>query len=227
MRVARRLLAGLAGLAATAVLATLLVAWHQGYRVYIVHTGSMIPAFRPGEALIDRLARGSLHRGEIITFRYAYGPDAVVTHRVFSDVHGVIRTKGDANPTKDPWTLRRPQVVGTPIAIIPYGGYALVYLRQPTGTASLIVFATSTWLLWGLCFPADAGKNADDADEPGEGADRRRSARGRHTAPPLRHQVPRPALSPVAQVGPEPAAQLAGIESLRALAITEVIPAVD
>ena len=122
MRVARRLLGGLAGLSVAAIMAAMVLAWHQGYRVYILHTGSMIPTLHPGEAVVDRPVRGPVHRGEIITFRYAYGPDQVVTHRVFSDANGAIKTKGDANPTPDPWTLRHAQVVGTPVAIVPYGG---------------------------------------------------------------------------------------------------------
>ncbi|MHB1433064.1 MAG: signal peptidase I [Streptosporangiaceae bacterium] len=168
MKTVRRLLSGLTALAAVAVLAALILAWHQGYRVYIVHTGSMIPAFRPGEALVDGPVIGPLHRGEIITFRYASGPDQVVSHRVFSDVGGVIRTKGDANPTKDPWTLRRSQVVGTPIAIVPDGGYALYYLSQPAGAASLALFGVTTWLLWGLCFAPDEPAVADEAEPVGE-----------------------------------------------------------
>ena len=171
MRVARRLLAGLALLAAATLTAAVALAWHQGYRAYIVHTGSMVPTLRPGEAVVDQPVRGSMHRGEIITFRYAYGPDQVVTHRVFSDAGGAIRTKGDANPTKDPWTLRRAQVVGTPAAIVPDGGYVLVYLSQPTGAASVATFALMIWLLWDLCFRTGTA-------EPG----RARPARARHAA---------------------------------------------
>ena len=98
MRVARRLLAGLALLATAALTAAMVLAWHQGYRAYIVHTGSMIPTLRPGEAVVDRPARWPVHRGEIITFRYAYGPDQVVTHRVFSGTGGAIEDQG-ATPT--------------------------------------------------------------------------------------------------------------------------------
>lgn len=163
MRAVRRLLSGLAGLAALAVLAGLILAWQDGYRIYIVHTGSMVPAFRPGEALVDGPVLGPVHRGEIITFRYASGPDQVVSHRVFSDAGGVIRTKGDANPTKDPWTLHRSQVVGTPVAIVPYGGYVLFYLSQPAGAGSVVLFGVTTWLLWGLCFPADERESAGAA----------------------------------------------------------------
>jgi signal peptidase len=155
MTVARRLLSSLAGLAIVAITAVLVLAWHQGYRLWVVHTGSMIPSLRPGEAIVDRPFHGWPHRGEIITFRYASGPDQVVTHRVYRESGGTIRTKGDANPTEDPWTLRASQVVGTPTTIVPDGGYIVVYLSQPAGAASVVTFTITITLLWGFCFPGD------------------------------------------------------------------------
>ena len=157
------------------ITAVLVLAWHQGYRVWVVHTGSMIPTFRPGEAIVDQPVHGWPQRGEIITFRYASGPDQVVTHRVYRESGGTIRTKGDANPTEDPWTLHASQVVGTPTAIIPDGGYLIVYLSQPTGAASVVTFTITITLLWGLCFPghtedaagAQPGAGAQDAPEGG------------------------------------------------------------
>ena len=179
MTVARRVLASLAGLAIVVITAGLVLAWHQGYRIWVVHTGSMIPTLQPGEAIVDQPIHGRPHRGEIITFRYAYGPDQVVTHRVYRESGGTIKTKGDANPTEDPWTLRASQVVGTPTAIIPDGGYAVVYLSQPAGAASVVTFTIMITLLWGLCFPSrPAG-----ADRAPERRTHRRTGPG--TAPPL------------------------------------------
>jgi signal peptidase I len=160
---ARRLLSSLALLAVAGITAGTVLAWHQGYRIYVVHTGSMIPTLRPGEAVVDRPFHGRPRRGEIITFRYPSGPDTVVTHRVFSESGGAFRTKGDANPTADPWRVRTAQVVGVPAAIIPDGGYVVVYLSQPTGAASVVVFTIMIALLWGLCFPGapdDAGRQS-------------------------------------------------------------------
>jgi len=63
MRVARRLLGGLAGLSVAAIMAAMVLAWHQGYRVYILHTGSMIPTLHPGEAVVGRPVSGAGHPG--------------------------------------------------------------------------------------------------------------------------------------------------------------------
>lgn len=54
MTVARRLLASLAGLAIVVITVGLVLAWHQGYRIWVVHTGSMIPTRQPGEAIVDQ-----------------------------------------------------------------------------------------------------------------------------------------------------------------------------
>ncbi len=138
--------------AGVVVLAALAVS--SGYRLYIVHTGSMVPTLRPGDIVVDRPVPGPVRRGEIITFRYHSGPDSVVTHRVFSAGRTGIRTKGDANPTPDPWVLRRSQVVGTPVAIVPAVGYVLFYLHEPSGAASVATLVLALWLLWNLCFGA-------------------------------------------------------------------------
>ena len=114
MTVARRLLSSLAGLAIVVSTAVLGLAWHQGYRVWVVHTGSMIPTLRPGEALVDQPFHGWPHRGEIITFRYEYGPDQVVTHRVYRASGGTIRTKATPTPPRTHGRCTRPRSWGSP-----------------------------------------------------------------------------------------------------------------
>ncbi len=137
----------LVGLGAFTVAA---VAWSQGYRVYIIHTGSMLPDLRPGSVVVDRPLSGAVRVGEIISYRFRAGPDGVLTHRVYSDRAGVIVTKGDANSTPDPWTTRRGAVVGTPDAVVPRLGYLLEYLKQPAGVASVVTLVATVGLLWTL-----------------------------------------------------------------------------
>jgi signal peptidase I len=129
--------------------------WSHGFRLYIVHTGSMVPALRPGDAVLDAPAPASVHPGEVVTFTVHSGPDSVVTHRVASYSGGIIHTKGDANLTVDPWTLHLSQVVGTETAILPHVGYVLVYLKQPQGLASVITVMLGLIMLWQLFFPLE------------------------------------------------------------------------
>lgn len=162
------------------------LAWYQGYHLYIVHTGSMVPALRPGDAVLDAPAPASVHPGEVVTFTVHSGPDSVVTHRVASYSGGIIHTKGDANRTVDPWTLHLSQVVGTATMFLPRAGYVLVYLKQPQGLASVITVIVSLTLLWQLFFPAAPKPRSGAA--PGEATDA--VFDGNPPAPKPRHRSP-------------------------------------
>jgi signal peptidase len=125
-----------------------------GFSVYVVHTGSMLPTYHPGDAIIDRSQQGGYRVGQVISFRSTAGPDAVITHRV-QDVQATgIRTQGDANTTPDPWTITPASVQGVAFLRVPLAGYVLVYLQQPTGVASLLCLIIATALAWRIYFPA-------------------------------------------------------------------------
>jgi signal peptidase I len=154
--------------------ATTAVAWHQGYRIYVVHTGSMSPGLRPGDAVLVAPAPDPPRPGDVVSFAVHSGPDSVVTHRVVAVVDGRVSTKGDANRTADPWTLSLSQIVGRAVATLPWAGYVLVYLRQPQGLASMAVLLLGLVLLWQLFFPpGQAGSpvaGLPPGDDPAAGA---------------------------------------------------------
>ena len=54
----------------------------QGYRVWVVHTGSMEPTYMPGDIVIDRRRATAYRAGEMLTFRHSDLTTDVVTHRV-------------------------------------------------------------------------------------------------------------------------------------------------
>ena len=131
--------------------------WAQGYRVYAVRTGSMAPTYPAGSVVIDAPVAGqALAVGDVVTFRTAGG---LVTHRLHGRTATGWLTKGDANRTPDPWTVPARNIVGHVAAGVPRGGYALIYLAQPTGVLSLVLLALSMWCSWSLFFP-------DREDEP-------------------------------------------------------------
>jgi signal peptidase I len=145
---------------ACAVLVTLIsgaVLWTQGYRVYVIHTGSMDPTYRPGDVVIDRPAQRRYHAGEVITFLHSSQTTDVVTHRI-TDITptGLIHTKGDANRTADVWDIRPGQVRGSVAMSFTGLGYFLVFLHQPAGAASLGLSTLALVLLWTLFFPPRA-----------------------------------------------------------------------
>ena len=125
-----------------------------GYRIYVVRTGSMLPNYRPGDAVVDRPPTGSYRVGEVISFRSASGQEAIVTHRIHDIAGDVIHTKGDANRTPDIWNIAAQDVTGEVLRTLPYAGYAFVYLRNPAGIASVLCFVLVLAQAWRLYFPA-------------------------------------------------------------------------
>jgi signal peptidase len=144
-RFARRTTSLLAGLVVLLVIAYggLFAA---GYRPVAVYSGSMVPALGVGSLAVDRTIPSSrVRRGDVITFADPYVRGRVVTHRVvgvYQTPHGpAYRTKGDANPTRDPWTIALPPQVGKVSFDVPYAGYALVYAQTREVRLGLIVAA--------------------------------------------------------------------------------------
>lgn len=128
---------------------------HGGYRSYAVRTGSMLPGFKPGDLVVDQASK-EYRVGDVITFRSTTGgPDAVITHRIVEVDGSSFKTKGDANATPDPWTVARSDIVGTVVQHVSHGGYALFYLHQPSGLASLLFVLLGLVLAWRLCFPIE------------------------------------------------------------------------
>lgn len=143
-------------IAALAAITTTVVLWAQGYRMYVVHTGSMSPTYRPGDVVIDKPAQSHYHAGQIITFRHSDATTDVVTHRITEITKaGLIHTKGDANRTPDVWNIRPDQVKGSAAVSVAHGGYLLVFLHQPAGDAAVVTAALGIMLLWKVFFPEE------------------------------------------------------------------------
>jgi signal peptidase len=153
VRWVRRVCLGMLAVSVVAGAAVGLNAWQHGERLYVVHTGSMTPTFKPGDVVFD-VPPSTLHRGEAVTFRPNPLSTSVVTHRIYRIHDGDIRTKGDANRTPDTWTIHPAQVTGAVRTTIPKLGYAIVYLQQKAGIASIMTAALALLMLWGLFFPA-------------------------------------------------------------------------
>ena len=144
----------IAGLAVAAVVITGATFASLGYRVYLVHTGSMFPTYHSGDLVIDRPAHAAdLKPGNVITFTHHAGTDTV-SHRVAAVVSGGdLTTKGDANATPDSWYIAPAQVQGVVVGSVPHAGFVVYWLKRPAGIALILLVPALIWLLWGFCFP--------------------------------------------------------------------------
>lgn len=105
-----------------------------GLQRYAIAGGSMTGSIPRGSVVLEEVVPVSdLRVGDVITYMPPAdsGVDNLVTHRVVAIEDGELRTKGDANPDRDPWTFRltaatQPRVV----AHVPLVGYVFLALQQ-------------------------------------------------------------------------------------------------
>jgi signal peptidase I len=171
-----RVVRSLAQRASQAVLAAALVAvalvaigpLTGTYRVLTVLTGSMAPGMPVGSVAVVRpVEPASVKVGDVITYQAPLADHRVVTHRVVavleSGPHPVLRTKGDANISPDPWTAR---LVGAPawrrVAVLPFAGTAIRALRSKLLhrlTIQLVPLLLLLAMLAAIWFPGSGGRS--------------------------------------------------------------------
>ncbi len=150
---------GLVGLAAVlGALAMLGVA----FSVVVLHvsvspvlTGSMSPTFDPGAAVLTRpVPRSAVQPGDVLVFRppghldsYAHRVVTVSTH----DGVPVITTRGDANPSDDPWRAELIEPTAQHVLFaVPHLGRAIVALHQPRTRPIALALAGLVFTLIGV-----------------------------------------------------------------------------
>jgi signal peptidase len=139
----------IASLVLAAVLATL-GARLFGYSPCIMYGGSMGSTAPMGSvAFIKDVPAESLQVGDVIVFRPPSSGEArqPVMHRIVSveeaDGQRVIKTKGDANESADPWELRLTGEGGRLVFVVPYAGYLLWFLQTRVAWTLLVLPLTA------------------------------------------------------------------------------------
>ncbi|MGH2554264.1 MAG: signal peptidase I [Actinomycetota bacterium] len=127
---------------ATVIMGGVTIASLLGFRVMIVTSGSMLPTFGPGDAVVVRPGGvSSIGAGDVITFR-APGAHGMTTHRVISvriiDGSRWFQTKGDANHTTDPNLVPADAVYGSQKLAFPKLGRFLYLALTPEGKLVLL-----------------------------------------------------------------------------------------
>jgi signal peptidase I len=108
-----------------------------GYQIESVLSGSMVPTFSPGDAvLVTSEPTSDIREGQVISYHVPVGDHQVETHRIVRIVsrgpRPVVITKGDANAAPDPWHARlMTSRVWHVRAVIPLLGTAIYELRTP------------------------------------------------------------------------------------------------
>ncbi|MCD6241513.1 signal peptidase I [Candidatus Bathyarchaeota archaeon] len=113
-----------------------------------VYTGSMEPAIPVGSVVVIKPANpDTLKVGDIICFKIEGESSTTVTHRIINITDEGFITKGDANEDLDQWIVKKENIIGKVIAVIPYLGYLGYFVRTPVGFTLLIVIPASLLII--------------------------------------------------------------------------------
>ena len=132
------------------------------YRLATVLTGSMAPGMPVGSvAVLAPEDPAAVRVGNVITFQSPTPDHRVVTHRVVEVVEGghhpVVRTRGDANQSADPWSARLAgRRAWRRVAVVPYAGTAIRILRSQAVhrlTVHVVPVVLLVWMLAAIWLP--------------------------------------------------------------------------
>ena len=111
-----------------------------GYQRYIITGGSMTGTYDKGSVVFEQVVPSSdLEVGDVITYLPppSSGVTNLVTHRLVrahtgADGTTTYRTKGDFNPSKDPWTFTLDHAQQPVVRFhVPYIGWFFLFLADP------------------------------------------------------------------------------------------------
>jgi signal peptidase len=115
-----------------------------GARSMVVRSGSMTPAIRTGDVVVVRpIAPGEAEVGDIVTFKDPDGSERLLVHRVRAiGQHGgrySFTTQGDANTSREHWSVAADGTIGTVVYRVPALGFAVSWISTPAGRVGLII----------------------------------------------------------------------------------------
>jgi signal peptidase len=111
-----------------------------------VFTGSMAPVIPVGGLVVIKpVDSATLRPGDIICFKFS--EKISITHRIINITNEGFVTKGDANENPDQYTVKKEDVVGKVLLVIPFLGYLGSFVRTPIGLILLIVLPAAVLIL--------------------------------------------------------------------------------
>jgi len=110
----------------------------------VVTTGSMQPTLNPGDLIyVKGVAYSDLRVDDVITFKppAEYISGTLITHRIVEisyDSNEIqVKTKGDNNPSVDPWTVKSGDIIGRQTISLKGLGSYFLWMQTPAGLTTL------------------------------------------------------------------------------------------
>ena len=90
-----------------------------GYRPCFVLSQSMEPTLDTHALVLCKMNTDEYEIGDIIVYEHEYeGSSILIIHRIIDQYEdGSFQTKGDNNPSEDPWTVNQEQIVGKMVGV--------------------------------------------------------------------------------------------------------------
>ena len=127
---------------------------YEGIKLLSVQSGSMVPTFAHGDALVIKpINHKSLQPGDIVSYRTSV-TGAIISHRImsFNQATKSFITEGDHNAYPDD-PVSSSQIVGQAVAYLPAAGRLFHLIRQPLALIALVYLpATLVIILEALRF---------------------------------------------------------------------------
>lgn len=112
-----------------------------------VNTGSMEPAIGVGSVVVIKpVDSETLEIGEVIC--YSFSESNSITHRIVNITDEGFITKGDANEDQDYRPVKKEDVIGKVILVIPFVGYLGYFVRTPLGFIALVVVPAAALIVF-------------------------------------------------------------------------------
>lgn len=123
--------------AALLVWVALLITGKLPIKVFLVQSGSMEPSIMTGDVIAVK-AEDFYSKGDVVTFKDS--TSRIVTHRIVESKSGDnFVSKGDANKDSDRESVRKDQIIGKVMIVIPKVGYLVNFSKSLPGLILLVL----------------------------------------------------------------------------------------
>ena len=137
-----------------------------GYSTAIVVTGSMADSININDMVLIKSFE-SYDINDVIMFKRNSN---FVTHRIIEKTEEGFITKGDANNTQDEWVVKKDEIVGKSVLVIPKVGFVLDYFKTPSGLIGILLIGFL--LIEGPLLIEDIKKKREEEEKEANGEEK-------------------------------------------------------